>query len=65
MAEVKIGDAFRVSALVKGTEEAVGGVVVRYGVSTIDVINRVKDKLKLSQPGSPKCEWCHSTTVPG
>jgi copper/silver efflux system protein len=28
VADVKIGDAFRVAALVKGTEEAVGGVVV-------------------------------------
>src|SRR5438552_12099278 len=44
VAEVKIGDAFRASALVKGTEEAVGGVVVmRYGVSTVDVINEVKE----------------------
>src|SRR2546428_8953541 len=35
VAQVKIGDAFRAAALVKGTEEAVGGVVVaRYGVST-------------------------------
>jgi Cu(I)/Ag(I) efflux system membrane protein CusA/SilA len=54
VAEVKIGDAFRASALVKGREEAVGGVVVaRYGVSTIDVINRVKDKLKAIAAGLP------------
>ena len=54
VAEVKIGDAFRASALVKGTEEAVGGVVVaRYGVSTIDVINRVKDKLQAIAAGLP------------
>jgi len=47
VADVKIGDAFRASALVKGTEEAVGGVVVaRYGVSTVDVINRVKEKIQ-------------------
>src|ERR671938_1829155 len=47
VAEVKIGDAFRASALVKGTEEAVGGVVVaRYGVSTVDVINQIKGKIK-------------------
>src|SRR5215475_1104401 len=46
VAEVKIGDAFRASALIKGTDEAVGGVVVaRYGVSTIDVINRIKAKI--------------------
>src|SRR5205085_4102473 len=54
VAAVKIGDAFRASALVKGTEEAVGGVVVaRYGVSTIDVINRVKDKIAALQSGLP------------
>jgi len=47
VAEVKIGNAFRVSSLIKGTEEAVGGVIVaRYGVSTIDVIQRVKEKIK-------------------
>jgi Cu(I)/Ag(I) efflux system membrane protein CusA/SilA len=54
VAAVKIGDAFRASALVKGTEEAVGGVVVaRYGVSTIDVINRVKEKITALQAGLP------------
>src|ERR671925_638568 len=54
VAEVKIGDAFRASALVKGTEEAVGGVVVaRYGVSTVDVINQVKEKIKALQAGLP------------
>src|SRR5467141_2366123 len=47
VAEVKLGDAFRVAALVKGTEEAVGGVVVaRYGVSTVGVIDRVKEKIQ-------------------
>ncbi|MBI3126295.1 MAG: efflux RND transporter permease subunit [Candidatus Tectomicrobia bacterium] len=54
VAEVKIGNAFRVSSLVKGTEEAVGGVVVaRYGVSTIDVIARVKEKIKDLEAGLP------------
>ena len=54
VAEVKIGNAFRVSALVKGTEEAVGGVIVaRYGVSTIDVIQRVKEKIKDLEAGLP------------
>src|SRR5207249_12269993 len=54
VASVKIGDAFRASALVKGTEEAVGGVVVaRYGVSTVDVINQVKEKLKALAAGLP------------
>src|SRR2546422_3709496 len=54
-ARVKIGDAFRAAALVKGTEEAVGGVVVaRYGVSTVDVIDRVKQKIKALQAGLPR-----------
>jgi Cu(I)/Ag(I) efflux system membrane protein CusA/SilA len=54
VADVKIGDAFRASALVKGTEEVVGGVVVaRYGVSTLDVINRVKDKITAIAAGLP------------
>ncbi len=55
VADVKVGDAFRVSALVKGVEEAVGGVVVaRYGVSTVDVINRVKEKIAALQAGLPR-----------
>src|SRR2546425_7204037 len=55
VAAVKIGDAFRASALVKGGDEAVGGVVVmRYGVSTVDVINQVKEKLKAIQAGLPR-----------
>src|SRR5207248_3277964 len=55
VADVKIGDAFRVAALMKGTEEAVGGVVVaRYGVSTVDVINRVKQKIQALQAGLPR-----------
>ena len=55
VADVKIGDAFRVAALVKGSQEAVGGVVVaRYGVSTVDVINRVKDKIAALQAGLPR-----------
>jgi Cu(I)/Ag(I) efflux system membrane protein CusA/SilA len=54
VATVKIGDAFRAAALVKGTEEAVGGVVVaRYGVSTVDVISRVKEKIQALQAGLP------------
>ena len=55
VADVKVGDAFRVSALVKGTQEAVGGVVVaRYGVSTVDVIDRVKEKIAALQAGLPR-----------
>jgi Cu(I)/Ag(I) efflux system membrane protein CusA/SilA len=54
VADVSVGDAFRAAALVKGTEEAVGGVVVaRYGVSTVDVIARVKEKIKALEPGLP------------
>jgi Cu(I)/Ag(I) efflux system membrane protein CusA/SilA len=54
IADVKVGDAFRAAALVKGTEEAAGGVVVaRYGVSTVDVINRVKAKIQALQAGLP------------
>ena len=40
VADVQIGDAFRVASLVKGTHEAVGGVVVaRSGVNTKSVID--------------------------
>src|SRR5438105_8663672 len=54
VAQVKVGDAFRAAALIKGTDEAVGGVVVaRYGVSTVDVINRVKKKITALQAGLP------------
>jgi copper/silver efflux system protein len=54
VATVRIGDAFRAAALVKGTEEAVGGVVVaRSGVSTIDVIARVKAKIAALAAGLP------------
>jgi len=54
VADVKIGDAFRAAALVKAGEEAVGGVVVaRSGVSTIDVIERVKTKIQAVQTGLP------------
>src|SRR5216110_2538330 len=54
VAQVQVGDAFRSAALVKGTNEAVGGVVVaRYGVSTVDVIARVKDKIAALQAGLP------------
>jgi copper/silver efflux system protein len=54
VATVRIGDAFRAAALVKGTEEAVGGVVVaRVGVSTSDVIERVKAKIAALEAGLP------------
>ena len=54
VADVKVGDAFRAAALVKGNDEAVGGVVVaRYGVSTVDVIQAVKAKIAALQAGLP------------
>lgn len=54
VATVRVGDAFRAAALVKGTEEAVGGVVVaRVGVSTSDVIERVKTKIAALHAGLP------------
>ena len=54
VADIKIGDAFRAAALVKGTDEAVGGVVIaRYGVSSVDVIKAVKQKIAALQPGLP------------
>src|SRR5687767_5767299 len=54
VADVHVGDAFRVAALVKGTEEAVGGVVVaRTGVNTKEVIDAVKARIAQIQPGLP------------
>ena len=54
VAEVKIGDAFRVGSLVKGTREAVGGVVVaRAGVNTKEVIDAVKARIEQISPGLP------------
>ena len=54
VADVHVGDAFRVASLVKGTSEAVGGVVVaRTGVNTKDVIDAVKARIAQIQPGLP------------
>src|SRR3954468_15652036 len=54
IAEVHVGDAFRVASLVKGTSEAVGGVVVaRSGVNTKAVIDAVKARMAQIQPGLP------------
>jgi copper/silver efflux system protein len=54
VADVHIGDAFRVASLVKGTHEAVGGVVVaRTGVNTKTVIDAVKARIAQIQPGLP------------
>jgi Cu(I)/Ag(I) efflux system membrane protein CusA/SilA len=54
VADVQIGDAFRVASLVKGTSEAVGGVVVaRTGVNTKEVIDAVKARIAQIAPGLP------------
>src|ERR1700752_3121776 len=55
VANVQIGNAFRVASLVKGTQEAVGGVVVaRTGVNTKAVIDAVKERIAQIQPGLPQ-----------
>jgi copper/silver efflux system protein len=54
VAEVKLGNAFRVASLVNGTREAVGGVVVaRSGVNTKTVIDAVKARIEQIRPGLP------------
>jgi copper/silver efflux system protein len=54
VAQVKVGDAFRVGSLVRGTAEAVGGVVVaRAGANMQEVIDAVKARLTQIQPGLP------------
>lgn len=55
LGQVQIGNAFRTAALVKGSAEAVGGVVVaRTGENTKAVIDRVKQKIIQLQPGLPR-----------
>ncbi|MGE4053371.1 MAG: CusA/CzcA family heavy metal efflux RND transporter [Vicinamibacterales bacterium] len=55
VANVQLGNAFRVASLVKGTEEAVGGVVVaRSGVNTSDLIEAVKARIEQITPGLPQ-----------
>jgi copper/silver efflux system protein len=54
VADVRVGDAFRVGSLVKGAHEAVGGVVVaRTGVNTRALIDAVKARLAQIAPGLP------------
>ena len=51
---VHIGDAFRVASLVKGSNEAVGGVVVmRAGANAQQVIDGVKERINQIAPGLP------------
>ena len=55
VAEVQLGNAFRLGALDKNGKEAVGGVVVaRYGVSTLEVIDAVKQKIEDLKVGLPE-----------
>jgi len=55
VAAVQVGNAFRVASLVKGTQEAVGGVVVaRTGVNTKEVIDAVKARIAQIAPGLPE-----------
>jgi Cu(I)/Ag(I) efflux system membrane protein CusA/SilA len=55
VADVHLGNAFRVASLVKGTNEAVGGVVVaRTGVNTKEVIDAVKARIAQIAPGLPQ-----------
>jgi Cu(I)/Ag(I) efflux system membrane protein CusA/SilA len=54
VANVQMGNAFRVASLVKGTKEAVGDVAVaRTGVNTKDVIDAVKARVAQITPGLP------------
>jgi len=54
VANVEIGNAFRVASLVKSGHEAVGGVVVaRSGVNPRELIDRVKAKITDLQAGLP------------
>jgi Cu(I)/Ag(I) efflux system membrane protein CusA/SilA len=55
VANVKVGDAFRVGALDRDGREAVGGVVIaRYDVSTIEVIDGIKEKIRALEAGLPQ-----------
>jgi len=51
---VQLGPAPRRAVLDKGGAEVVGGVVVaRYGANPLEVINQVKEKIKVLAPGLP------------
>src|SRR6476619_6303689 len=55
IATVQLGNAFRLGALDKNGKEAVGGVVIaRYGVSTLAVIEAVKQKIEELKVGLPE-----------
>lgn len=55
IAKVSLGPALRRGILDKEGREVVGGVVTcRYGENPLEVINRVKEKIKEISPGLPK-----------
>jgi copper/silver efflux system protein len=55
VADVQLGNAFRLGALDKNGKEAVGGVVIaRYGVNTLEVIDAVKQKIEELKVGLPE-----------
>ena len=54
VADVTVGDAFRTASLVRGTREAVGGVIVaRSGANPRQVIDDVKARIRDIGPGLP------------
>ncbi|MFH1006037.1 MAG: CusA/CzcA family heavy metal efflux RND transporter, partial [Candidatus Latescibacterota bacterium] len=55
VATVQLGPDFRRNALDKEGKEAVGGVVImRYGENPLEVIKRVKQRIKELEPGLPE-----------
>mgnify|MGYP001591285154 CR=1 FL=1 len=55
VANVTIGPEFRRGALDKGGVEAVGGVVMmRYGENPLQVVERLKEKIRQLEPGLPQ-----------
>ncbi len=54
LGEVELGNAFRTGALDKNGKETVGGVVImRYGVSALEAIENIKQKIEEINPGLP------------
>ena len=52
--QVQVGDAFRAASLVRGNNEAVGGVIVmRSGANAQQVIDAVKERIGQIAPGLP------------
>ncbi|MBX3295722.1 MAG: efflux RND transporter permease subunit [Acidobacteria bacterium] len=54
LGEVELGNAFRTGALDKNGKETVGGVIImRYGVSALEAIENIKQKIEEIKPGLP------------